>query len=175
MSETTQDTAVRFEITVEAPVERAFSVFTEQFDRIKPREHNLLAPEPIAETVFETRVGGHVYDRGENGSVCRWARVLAFEPPHRFVISWDISPAWQIVTDPAEASEVEVRFVSDGPERTRVEQKRNELIVASVTVGGIVLGIVLAWTITRGVSRGITNVAGLLATDASRAITCQER
>lgn len=127
MSETTHDTAVRFEITVEAPVERAFSVFTEQFDRIKPREHNLLAPEPIAETVFETRVGGHVYDRGENGSVCRWARVLAFEPPHRFVISWDISPSWQIVTDPAEASEVEVRFVADGPERTRVELEHRHL------------------------------------------------
>lgn len=127
MSETTQGAAVRFEVTVEAPVERAFRVFTEQFDRIKPREHNLLAPEPIAETVFETRVGGHVYDRGEDGSVCRWARVLAFEPPHRLVISWDISPAWQLVTDPAEASEVEVRFVAEAPERTRVELEHRHL------------------------------------------------
>ncbi|MBM0128029.1 SRPBCC family protein [Pimelobacter simplex] len=127
MSETTQGAAVRFEVTVEAPVERAFRVFTEQFDRIKPREHNLLAPEPIAETVFETWVGGHVYDRGEDGSVCRWARVLAFEPPHRLVISWDISPAWQLVTDPAEASEVEVRFVAEVPERTRVELEHRHL------------------------------------------------
>lgn len=127
MSETTQGAAVRFEVTVEAPVERAFRVFTEQFDRIKPREHNLLAPEPIAETVFETWVGGHVYDRGEDGSVCRWARVLAFEPPHRLVISWDISPAWQLVTDPAEASEVEVRFVAEAPERTRVELEHRHL------------------------------------------------
>jgi len=72
-------------------------------------------------------VGGHVYDRGENGSVCRWARVLAFEPPHRFVISWDISPTWQIVTDPAQASEVEVRFVAEGDERTRVELEHRHL------------------------------------------------
>ena len=83
MSSTTQSEAVRFDVTVKVSAERAFRVFTEHFDQIKPREHNLLAPEPIAETVFETRVGGHVYDRGENGSVCRWARVLAFEPPRR--------------------------------------------------------------------------------------------
>lgn len=121
MSSTTQDQNVRLAVTVEVPVERAFAVFTEQFDRIKPREHNLLAPEDIAETVFEPRVGGHVYDRGVNGSVCRWARVLAFDPPHRFVISWDISPTWQLVTDPAEASEVEVTFVAEGADRTRVE------------------------------------------------------
>src|SRR5690242_4989452 len=112
------DDPVRFDITVEAPVDRAFTVFTEKFDQIKPREHNLLAPEPIAETVFETHVGGSVYDRGENGSICRWARVLAFDPPNGFTISWDISPTWQIETDPARASEVEVTFVADGPDRT---------------------------------------------------------
>ena len=121
MSTTTHDEAVHLEVTVAVSATRAFQVFTEKFDQIKPREHNLLAPEPIAETVFEARVGGHVYDRGENGSVCRWARVLAFDPPHRFVISWDISPTWQLVSDSAEASEVEVTFVPEGPDRTRVE------------------------------------------------------
>ena len=124
---TTQSEAVRFDVTVEAPVERAFEVFTGQFDRIKPRDHNIMAPEAIVETVFETHVGGHVYDRGENGSICRWARVLVFEPPHRVVISWDISPTWQIVTDPAEASEVEVTFVAEGPSRTRVELEHRHL------------------------------------------------
>lgn len=127
MTGTTQSEAVRFDVTVEVSADRAFRVFTEQFDKIKPREHNLLAPEPIAETVFETHVGGHVYDRGENGSVCRWARVLAFDPPRRFVISWDISPSWQLVTDPAEASEVEVTFIPEGPERTRVELEHRHL------------------------------------------------
>jgi uncharacterized protein YndB with AHSA1/START domain len=127
MTSTTQSEAVRFDVTVEVSAERAFRVFTEQFDQIKPREHNLLAPEPIAETVFETWVGGHVYDRGENGSVCRWARVLAFEPPQRIVISWDISPTWQIVTDPSQASEVEVTFIPESPDRTRVELEHRHL------------------------------------------------
>jgi uncharacterized protein YndB with AHSA1/START domain len=126
MNTKTQETSVRRQVVVAAPVERAFRVFTEQFDRIKPREHNMLGVE-IAETVFEPRVGGHVYDRGVDGSECRWARVLAYEPPHRVVISWDISPRWQIETDLERTSEVEVRFVSESPGRTRVELEHRNL------------------------------------------------
>jgi len=120
MSPTEQTTSLRLETVVEAPQRHAFTVFTEQFDRIKPREYNLLDVD-IAETVFEARVGGHVYDRGVDGSVCRWARVLAFDPPERFVISWDIDAQWRLEPDPERASEVEVRFVPLGAERTRVE------------------------------------------------------
>ena len=101
-------------------------MFTEQFDRIKPREHNLLGVE-IAETVFEPSAGGHVYDRGIDGSECRWARVLACEPPHRVVISWDISPQWRIETVLEKTSEVEVRFISETPDRTRVELEHRNL------------------------------------------------
>jgi uncharacterized protein YndB with AHSA1/START domain len=77
--------------------------------------------------VFEPRAGGHVYDRGVDGSECRWARVLAYEPPTRFVISWDISLRWQIETDPQKTSEVEVRFVAEAPDRTRVELEHRGL------------------------------------------------
>jgi uncharacterized protein YndB with AHSA1/START domain len=126
MKTETQATSVRMQITVAAPIERAFRVFTEEFDRIKPREHNMLGVE-IAETVFEPRVGGHVYDRGVDGSECRWARVLAFEPPHRLLISWDISPHWQIETNLDRTSEVEVRFIAESPQRTRVELEHRNL------------------------------------------------
>jgi uncharacterized protein YndB with AHSA1/START domain len=119
MSTQATDTSVRASIVVEAPIERAFSVFTEGIGSWKPPEHNLLDAE-IAETVFEPREGGHVYDRGVDGSECHWARVLAYEPPNRVVISWDISPQWQIETDLERTSEVEVRFVAELPERTRV-------------------------------------------------------
>ena len=126
MSTQAQATSVRSEIVVDAPIERAFAVFTEQFDRIKPREHNMLGVD-IAETVFEPRVGGSIYDRGVDGSECRWARVLAYEPPERVVFSWDIGPTWQIETDPGRTSEVEVRFVAESPERTRVELEHRHI------------------------------------------------
>jgi uncharacterized protein YndB with AHSA1/START domain len=111
---------------VEAPIERAFRVFTEQFGQFKPREHNLLGVD-IAETVFEPRVGGNIYDRGVDGSECRWARVLAYEPPVRVVFSWDISPHWQVETDLQKTSEVEVRFMAETPQRTRVELEHRHL------------------------------------------------
>ena len=126
MTTQAQETSVRTSIVVEAPIERAFRVFAEDFDRIKPREHNMLGVE-IAETVFEPRVGGRIYDRGVDGSECQWARVLAYEPPDRVVLSWDISPQWQIETDPERTSEVEVRFVPEGPTRTRVELEHRHL------------------------------------------------
>lgn len=119
-------TTVRKSLVVQAPIELAFRVFTEDFGAFKPHEHNLLAVE-IAATVFEPRAGGYLYDRGVDGSECRWARVLAYEPPHRVVISWDISPRWQLETDVERTSEVEVRFVPDGPDRTRVELEHRNL------------------------------------------------
>lgn len=126
MSTQAQATSVRTMIVVEAPIERAFRVFTEDFGSFKPPEHNMLQVE-IAETVFEPRVGGHLYDRGVDGTECRWARVLAYEPPNRVVISWDISPHWQIETNLEKTSEVEVRFISEAPERTRVELEHRNL------------------------------------------------
>ena len=126
MTTQARPTSVRSEIVVDAPLGRAFAVFTEQFDRIKPREHNLLEVD-IAESVFEPRAGGHIYDRGVDGSECRWARVLAYEPPNRVVFSWDISPTWQVETDHDRTSEVEVRFIAESPERTRVELEHRNL------------------------------------------------
>lgn len=120
MSTRAADTSVKASIVVEAPIARAFQVFTEDFGRFKPAEHNLLGVE-IAETVLEPRVGGHLYDRGVDGSECRWARVLAWEPPHRVLLTWNISPRWQLETDPDRFSEWEVRFTAETAKRTRVE------------------------------------------------------
>ena len=117
---------VRKQIVVDAPIERAFTVFTDRFGDFKPPEHNMLAA-PIAQTVFEPRVGGGIVDRATDGSECRWARILAFDPPDRVVFSWDISPEWQYETDQDLTSEVEVRFVPDGPNRTRVELEHRNL------------------------------------------------
>jgi uncharacterized protein YndB with AHSA1/START domain len=111
---------------VNAPITEAFKGFTERFGDFKPREHNLLKT-AIAETVFEPRVGGNIYDRAIDGSECRWARILVFEPPDRVVFSWDISPRWQLESNLDLTSEVEVRFIAETPQRTRVELEHRKL------------------------------------------------
>jgi uncharacterized protein YndB with AHSA1/START domain len=120
MTQSATTTTVRRQIVVNAPIGEAFKVFTERFGDFKPREHNLLGA-PIVETTFEPRVGGHIVDRAEDGSECRWARILAYEPPRRVVFSWDIGPTWQIEPNAENTSEVEVRFAADGADRTKVE------------------------------------------------------
>jgi uncharacterized protein YndB with AHSA1/START domain len=125
MTQIRSDT-IRHSVVVNAPLERAFRVFTERFGDFKPREHNLLGA-PIAETVFEARVGGHIYDRGEDGTLCNWATIVAYEQPHRVVFTWNIGPTWQLESDPARCSEVEVRFVPESADRTRVELEHRHI------------------------------------------------
>jgi uncharacterized protein YndB with AHSA1/START domain len=117
---------VKLAIEVAVPLDRAFRVFTEKFDSIKPREHNLLQVD-IAETVLEAKPGGRVYDRGVDGTICEWARVITVEPPHRLVLAWLISPQWQVETQPEKASEVEVRFSAIDDGNTRVELRHHGL------------------------------------------------
>jgi len=112
------DGEVRHEVIVDLPREEAFWAFTD-LDRIKPREHNMLAV-PIDRTVLEQHVGGDVYDRGVDGSVCRWGRVLVFDPPRSLSFSWDIGPDWRVASDLSRTSEVEVTFAAEGDRRTRV-------------------------------------------------------
>jgi uncharacterized protein YndB with AHSA1/START domain len=126
MSTQKSGTSVHASIVVDAPIEQAFQLFTQDFGKFKPPDHNLLGVE-IAETVFEPRVGGHLYDRGVDGSECLWARVLAYEPPDRLVLTWNISPQWQIESDPTKTSEWEVRFVAETDQRTRVEIEHRNL------------------------------------------------
>ena len=126
MTQTSDPTAVNASIEVNASAERAFEVFTRDFGAFKPAEHNLLSV-PIAETVVETHVGGHIIDRGADGSECPWATVLAYEPPNRFVFSWNISPRWQLETDSDKQSEVVVTFTALAEDRTRVDINHRHL------------------------------------------------
>src|SRR5579859_774029 len=125
MSVQVAETSVRRTITVNAPIERAFSVFTDGIDTWWDPNHHLV--EGFDHMVLEPRVGGNIYDVGKDGSECRWARVLAYEPPHRLVFSWDITTDWQIETDFERASEVEVTFTAQGPNTTLVELRHLHL------------------------------------------------
>ena len=121
-----EQAVVNRSVVVPVSQEVAFERFTAGFGDFKPREHNLLSS-PIVSTRFEPFVGGGIVDVAEDGSECRWARILVFEPPSRVVFSWDIGPTWQIETDPDKTSEVEVRFIAEAPERTRVVLEHRHL------------------------------------------------
>ncbi|HEX4964828.1 MAG TPA: SRPBCC family protein [Thermoanaerobaculia bacterium] len=117
---------VRKGITVKAPVERAFKVFTEGFDSWWPRSHHI-GKSPLAEEVLELRVGGRCYGRCIDGSECDWGSILVLEPPHRLVLAWQITTQWQFEPDLAKSSEVEVRFTPQDDGSTRVELEHRHL------------------------------------------------
>ena len=119
MTTQVQETSVTTQTVVDAPIDHAFRVFTDGIGSWWDPGHHILEAE-LAEMVFEPRVGGHIVDRGTDGSECRWARVLAYDPPSRVCFSWDINLRWQLETDPAKASEIEVTFTEEGPDRTLV-------------------------------------------------------
>jgi uncharacterized protein YndB with AHSA1/START domain len=126
MTTQVSETSVRTSTVVQAPIERAFSVFTEGIGTWWSKDHHILRGE-LAEMVFEPRVGGNIYDRGVDGSECRWSRVLVYEPPHRLVFSWNITLEWKLETDLALASEVEVTFSERPSGGTRVVLTHREL------------------------------------------------
>jgi uncharacterized protein YndB with AHSA1/START domain len=126
MTTDTQPVSITATTTVEVPIDEAFRFFTEQIgDWWNPDHHIIEAP--LRHMVFEPFVGGHVYDVGTDGSECRWSRVLVFDPPRRVVFSWDINGHWEIETDPALCSEVEVTFTAESPTSTRVVLQHHHL------------------------------------------------
>jgi uncharacterized protein YndB with AHSA1/START domain len=113
-------------VTVGAPVDTAFRVFTDSFTTWWPTEYHI-GEADMATAVLEPREGGRWYERGVDGSECDWGRVLTWEPPHRLVVTWQINGDWEYDPDPAHASEIEIRFTPDGPAQTTVELEHRHL------------------------------------------------
>ncbi len=120
MSGVVPEVCVLKTITVELGIARAFALFVDQ-GRWWPVQTHHLAEPPGVTVVLEPFVGGRWFERSADGGECDWGRVLAWEPPHRLLLTFQISPDWGYEPDPGHASEVEVRFVAEGPSRTRVE------------------------------------------------------
>jgi uncharacterized protein YndB with AHSA1/START domain len=121
------DEAVRKSIRVRVSVELAFRVFTEELDSWWPHTHHI-GSSPMTRAVMEGRVGGRVYSEQEDGETCPWGKVLEWEPPHRFVMAWQVSPDWRFEPDQAKCSEVEVTFtaVDDGTTLIELEHRHFE-------------------------------------------------
>jgi uncharacterized protein YndB with AHSA1/START domain len=112
--------SVKKTITVEASPERAFEVFTAGIDTWWPRTHHI-GSSPMKKTIVEGRLGGRCYSEQEDGTDCDWGQILVWEPPHKFVMAWQISHEWGYQPDLTKASEVDVRFSAVAEGRTRVD------------------------------------------------------
>jgi uncharacterized protein YndB with AHSA1/START domain len=117
--------SVRKTMQVEAPQSIAWRVFTEQMGTWWPLAHYKIGKANAVDAVIEPHVGGRWYERGEDGSTCDWGVVLAWEPHSRLVLSWDIDANWQ--PDPSLKTEIEVRFIPESKDRTRVELEHRKL------------------------------------------------
>lgn len=116
---------VRKVVRVQAPRTVAWRVFTEKMGTWWPLASYKIGKANAVDAVIEPRVGGRWYECGDDGSTCQWGSVLAWEPPSRMVLSWDINADWQY--DPNLKTEIEVRFIADGSDLTRVELEHRHL------------------------------------------------
>src|SRR5262245_9495924 len=117
--------SVRKVVSVKAPPAVAWRVFTAQMGTWWPLAFYKIGKVAAVDAVMEPRAGGRWYERGEDGSTCDWGSVLLWEPPARLVLSWDITADWQF--DPSLKTEIEVRFIAEGPNGTRVELEHRRL------------------------------------------------
>ena len=152
-----EQTTARATVTVEAGQAHAFEVFTTGFDRWWNRDHHI-GEADLDEAVMEPRAGGRWYERGVDGSECDWGRVLAFEPPERVLLCWQLTAEFKY--DPDFETEVEVRFIAESPTRTRVELEHRNLDRYGVDAEKM--------KATFGSEGGWTGLLALFATEAAR-------
>jgi uncharacterized protein YndB with AHSA1/START domain len=116
---------VRKMVTVRVPPTVAWRVFTEQMGAWWPLATHKIGKAKAVDTVIEPRAGGRWYERGQDGSECDWGIVLAWEPPQRLLLGWHLDAEFR--HDPAAATEVELRFIAESPDVTRVELEHRGL------------------------------------------------
>jgi DNA-binding transcriptional ArsR family regulator len=122
---TGQEIAVAKTVRVNAPLAVAFEVFAGQ--RWWPVDTHHLAEPAGAEVVLEPFQGGRWYERGADGTETDWGTVLAWQPPYRLLLTWQVSPRWTYEEDPGRGSEIEVTFTPEGPDVTRVDLTHRHL------------------------------------------------
>ena len=119
-------------LRVNASQAHAFEVFTSGIGRWWPRKATI-GKTPMKTAVMETRPGGRWYELAEDGTQYNVGKILVWEPPHRFVVSWDINSQWK--PDTTVGSEVEVRFIAEGASATLVALEHRKFEVMGAEAG----------------------------------------
>lgn len=99
---------------VGCPVDHAFDVWTSKIARWWPADHSV-SGENGMQVVLEGRPGGRIFERTSSGTEHEWGEVVVWEPPSR------LAYLWHLRRDRADATEVEISFIDQGDETTRVE------------------------------------------------------
>lgn len=112
-------------VEVKAPPARAFDLFTAHMGKWWPKGKTI-APHPHADIVMEPRSGGRWYERDAEGNETPWGRVLAWEPPGRVLLGWQLNAQWRY--DPDFLTELELSFaaLSGGGTRVTLEHRNLE-------------------------------------------------
>ena len=117
--------AVRKSLVVKCSPERAFEVFTREIGSWWPLTQYSIGQDKITEVVFEEQVGGRIFERHSDGGEGEWGRVLAWDPPNRFAMTWYPGGT------PDKATELEVRFAPEaGGTRVDLEHTGWEILAA---------------------------------------------
>jgi uncharacterized protein YndB with AHSA1/START domain len=156
MNERVAIAPVRKTVHVRVPIEHAFEVFTSGLTRWWPLDHTI-GKKPIRKVMLEPRLGGRWLEISEDGTETSDATIIVWEPPHRFVMLWQINAQWQ--PDQSMKSEVDVRFVAEGPEATRVELLHHKFETMGMEAGT---------SMRDGVERGWPALLQLFVAEAER-------
>jgi uncharacterized protein YndB with AHSA1/START domain len=115
---------IRKTIDVKAQIDRTFAVFAARMGEWWHKEHSLAQGIKQVDVVIEPSAGGRWYEVGDDGSEHEWGKVIAYEPPHRLVLAWQLNREFEY--DPDFETIVEVRFeeTADG---TRVHFEHRDL------------------------------------------------
>ena len=77
--------AVRKSVFVQAPIEKAFEVFTTDIGSWWPHKTHSISGEKAVSVSMETRMGGRLFETDNEGTEHDWGVITAWEPPRRFV------------------------------------------------------------------------------------------
>jgi len=112
-------------VEVKAPPDRAFQLFTAHMGKWWPKGKTL-APNPHVDILIEPSPGGRWYERDAEGNEMAWGRVLAWEPPRRVLLGWQLDAQWRY--DPDFLTELELSFeaLANGGTRVTLEHRNLE-------------------------------------------------
>ena len=131
-------------ISVPASPARAFEFYTAHVHEWWPLRTHSVGESAATGIVFGGAVGEQIVESLADGSTHAWGTITAWDPPNR------VAHTWHAGAPEEEATEVEVTFTAEGPDRTRVELTHTGWERRRRDPAGIRAGYVTGWDTVLG-------------------------